>query len=408
MASDGKFRVGIVGLGAGTMNMIPELAANPNVRITAAADPRKPARERFAKEFGGQVFDDAVGVCASPDVDIVYVMSPDELHAEHAVMAAQGGKQILADKPMGITLEECDQVIAATEKAGVRIIVGHSQSLDLPILKMAEIAASGQLGKPMMTHTMFYSDWIYRPRVREELMQERGGSIVRRQGPIQVDILRMTGGGLVRSVKAMTRVADPDRPIDGAYTAMLEFEDGHVGVMTYNGYGYFDSSVLTYGYTLQGFPYEPGLHPSSHRRIKELGGIEAEEEFKEATRYGGRLNRSAEQKVSPDRRHAFFGFTLVSCERGDIRQTPTGLALYTADGEQPVELPAGPGYNHRYGAVEVGEMCAAMREDRPVRVHDGRWGKATLEVVLGILESARTRKEVQMHHQVAYKGVGVS
>ena len=87
-------------------------------------------------------------------------MTPDEMHAEHADLAAEHGKQVILDKPMGLTLEQCDDVIAATEKNGTRVIVGHSQSLDLVNLKIAEIANSGQLGKVVMIHTMFYSAWI--------------------------------------------------------------------------------------------------------------------------------------------------------------------------------------------------------------------------------------------------------
>ena len=407
MTTPKPMNVGVAGLGTGAMNMLPELNANPHVKIVAAADPRPQATERFTREFGGATYADAIDLCADPNVDVIYVMSPDDLHAAHAVAAAENGKQILLDKPMGITLEDCDAVIAAVEKNGVRCIVGHTQSLDPPNLRMAEIVNSGRLGKPVMIHTLFYSDWIYRPRQREELMQDHGGSIVRRQGPIQVDIMRMMGGGRVRSVRAHTSVVDPNRPIDGSYTAFLDFEDGHVGTMTYDGYGHFNSAELTFGYTLQGFPYDPALHVNSRKRIAELGGIEAEEVIKEASRYGGSANRSIDQKVSADRRQAFFGLTIVSCERGDIRQTPTGVVIHGDDGDEYIEIDGGAGYNRRYGEIEVDEMHAAMQENRPVRIHDHHWGKATLEVVLGIIQSAAERREITMHYQVEYKGMGV-
>jgi phthalate 4,5-cis-dihydrodiol dehydrogenase len=408
MASNKPMNIGIVGLGTGAMNMIPELNANPHAKIVAAADPRKQATERFAREFGGEIFDDAEALCASPNVDVVYVMTPDNMHARHAIMAAENGKQVLLDKPMGLSMAECDAVIRATEANGVRVIVGHTQSLDPPNLKMAEIVASGRLGKPVMIHTLFYSDWIYRPRAPEELMQDHGGSIVRRQGPIQVDIMRMMGGGRVRSVRAMTSHTDSDRPIDGSYTAFLDFEDGHAGTMTYNGYGHFNSAELTFGYTLQGYPSDPGLHSRTRKRIKDLGTSEAEEAVKEASRYGGSSNRSIDYPVSPDRRQAFFGLTLVSCEDGDIRQTPTGVAIHGDDGDEFIEVDGGPGFNRRYGDVEVDEMFAAIAEDRGVRIHDHYWGKATLEVVLGILQSAEERREVNMLYQVPYRGMGVS
>jgi phthalate 4,5-cis-dihydrodiol dehydrogenase len=408
MTTSKPFNVGVVGLGTGAMNMLPELHANPHARIVAGADPRPQALERFRREFAGETYADAEELCLSPNVDVVYVMTPDELHARHAVAAAEAGKQVILDKPMGLSLAECDSVIEAAERNGVRVIVGHSQSLDPPNLKMAEIANSGRLGKQVMIHTLFYSDWIYRPRAKYELMQERGGSIVRRQGPIQVDILRMMGGGRVRGVRAMTSVADPERPIDGSYTAFLDFEEGHAATMTYDGYGHFNSAELTFGYTLQGMSYDPGLHVKTRQRMKGFGDPDTEEAFKESTRYGGSANRSIEQRVSEERRQAFFGLTIVSCEHGDIRQTPTGLVVHGDDGEEQIDVFSGEGFNRRYGAVEVDEMHTAMAEDRGVRIHDARWGKATQEVVLGIIQSAQERREVNMRYQVPYRGQGVS
>ena len=239
-------------------------------------------------------------------------------------------------------------------------------------------------------------------------MQQRRGSVVRRQGPIQVDIVRMMGGGQVRSVRGKTHAIDPSRPIDGSFTAFLEFEEGHAATITYNGYGHFDSSELTFGYTLQGFPADPGLHVKTRRQIHDFGGIEAEEAFKESTRYGGSLNRPIEYPVKPDRRQAFFGLTLVSCERGDIRQTPTGVVIHGDEGTEHMSVYGGEGYNRRYGEVEVDEMHAAIVENRPVRIHDHYWGKATLEVVLGILQSSEEREQVDMLYQVPYRGMGVS
>ena len=398
---------GIIGLGAGAMNMIPELHANPNARIAAAADLRPAARERFTREFGGPAYESAEQLCADPNVDVVYVMTPDELHAEHTVMAAERGKQVILDKPMGLTLDECDAIIEAAERNGVRVLVGHSQSLDLPNIRLAEIANSGRLGKVVMLHSMFYSDWIYRPRAKYELMQERGGSIVRRQGPIQVDIARMIGGGNVRSVRARTNVADPDRPIDGSFTASLDFEEGHTATITYDGYGHFNSAELTYGYTLQGALMDPALHVNTRRRADAFPDLDAEEDYKDSTRYGGSLERPIGYPVSSDRRHAFFGLTIVACERGTMRQTPTGIIIHGDHGDEEIAVPAGDGYNRRYCSVEVDEMCRAVREDTPVRIHDARWGKATQEVVLAIIQSSDERREVFTQHQVPYRDRGV-
>ena len=82
------FNVGIAGLGTGAMNMLPELYANPHAKIVAGADPRPQALDRFRREFSAETYSDAEKLCASPNVDVVYIMTPDELHARHAVAAA--------------------------------------------------------------------------------------------------------------------------------------------------------------------------------------------------------------------------------------------------------------------------------------------------------------------------------
>ena len=72
-------RVGVVGLGSCFGNMLPELAAHPRARFTAAADLRQAALDRFAQEFGGEAHHSIESLCASPNVDAIYVFTPDHL-----------------------------------------------------------------------------------------------------------------------------------------------------------------------------------------------------------------------------------------------------------------------------------------------------------------------------------------
>jgi phthalate 4,5-cis-dihydrodiol dehydrogenase len=74
---------------------------------------------------------------------------------------------------------------------------------------MREIVAGGSLGRLRMINTWHFNDWIYRPRAPWELEAGQGGNLVFNRGSHQVDIVRLIGGGLVRSVRAMTGVWDP-------------------------------------------------------------------------------------------------------------------------------------------------------------------------------------------------------
>jgi phthalate 4,5-cis-dihydrodiol dehydrogenase len=405
MATNGAagkvLRIGVAGLGVGASNALGEPAGmrgHPHVRLVAGADPRPAARDRFAQEFSGETFADVEELCAKGNVDAVYILTPSRLHAAHAILAAEHGKQIILDKPMGLSLEECDAVLAAVARAGVRLLVGHSQSLDSGIVKMTEIVRGGELGRPVMIESSFYSEWLYRPRSADELEPGTGeGSLVMRQGPVQVDIVRMLGGGQARSVRAMTSVRDPARPVEGSYAAYLEFEDGTPATLTFNAYAHFNSAELTWGYGLGGHRVAQDAGVQARRQIKGFARPEDEWAYKDATRYGGAKARGIAR--AGESAHQFFGFTLVSCERGAIRQTPTGLRIYGDDAVRDVEVPA-----EHYTRVELDVLYRAWANDEPLAYNDGLWGRATTEVCLGILQSARERQEIRLTRQVALPG----
>lgn len=401
-ASKPVLRMGIAGLGAASVNALPSIAAHPNIRITAAADLRPAARDAFASQFDAETFESVEALCASPNVDALYIITPNELHAAHAILAAEHGKQIIGDKPMALSLEDCDTMLAAAERNGVRLLVGHSQGLDAPIVEMARLIASGELGKLIMVNTWFFSDWLYRPRSAEELDATRGEGLVLRQGPPQVDIVRMLGGGLAQSVRARTSSVDPMRPIEGSYSAFIDFEGGVPATLAYSAYAHFDSNELTFGIGLQGSPEQPDLNYRTRERLRGLGGADGERAVKEAGRYPGPLAKGLPD-VSRRPHHAFFGITVASCERGDIRQSPDGLFVYGDDGKREIALPPRERIGQRYTMTELDLLYHAWINDGPLAAYDGRWGKATLEVCLAIRRSAAEGREVPLAHQVPYR-----
>ena len=84
------------------------------------------------------------------EVEAIYVSSPHQLHAQHVQAAAKAGKHVLVEKPMAITIEQCDTMIDAARNAGIHLIVGHSHSFDRPILRLRELIESGEFGAVRM------------------------------------------------------------------------------------------------------------------------------------------------------------------------------------------------------------------------------------------------------------------
>lgn len=386
-------KLGVIGLGRAFTLMLPTFAADPRVKLCAATDPRPEARTLFASEFG-PAYETVEQLCADAQVEAVYVSSPHQMHAQHVQAAVKAGKHVLVEKPMAITLEQCNTMIDAARNAGTYLIVGHSHSFNRPILRLRELIQSGAFGKVRMISALNYTDFLYRPRRPEELITEQGGGVVFSQGAHQIDVVRLLGGGLVRTISAATGSWDLARPTEGAYSALLTFEDGTFASATYSGYGHFDSDEVVGGIDEMGQQKDRDRYGSARKALRFAASSDVEAALKAARNYGG----SAYKPAAPvrDLQHQHFGFVVTSCEKADLRPLPSGVMIYADETQRldpltPPQVPRSEVIDELYDAVV----------DRKPPLHSGEWARATLEVCLAILRSARERQQINLKHQVA-------
>src|SRR5260221_10554711 len=212
-----KLKLGAAGLGRAFSLMAETFARDPRIELVAGADPREAARKQFERDFHGKSFSAVDDLCALKDLDVIYVATPHQFHVGNVETACSFKKHVLVEKPMALSLDECRQMISAAERAGVRLVVGHSHSFDLPILKTKQLVDSGTFGRVRMITAVNFTDFLYRPRRPEELDTTRGGGAVFNQAAHQVEVARLLGGGRVKTVRAMTGDWDPSRPTEGAY-----------------------------------------------------------------------------------------------------------------------------------------------------------------------------------------------
>lgn len=86
----------------------------------------------------------------NPDIDIVYVVLPNSMHAEYTIRAAEAGKHVICEKPMAITVEECDRMIAACKRAGKRLSIGyrlHFEPYNKEMMRLGQYRVYGKLNK---------------------------------------------------------------------------------------------------------------------------------------------------------------------------------------------------------------------------------------------------------------------
>src|ERR1043165_791034 len=120
-----KLKIGVAGLGRAFAAMLPTFARDARVTLVAAADPRAEARRQFEADFQARVYPDVADLCADANVDVVYVATPHQFHAAHAIAALSAGKHALVEKPMALSVEECRRMISAARENNKQLIVGH-------------------------------------------------------------------------------------------------------------------------------------------------------------------------------------------------------------------------------------------------------------------------------------------
>lgn len=383
--------LGLVGLGGATLSMLPKFAKNVNYRIVAAADIDSEVLAAFNKDFpDAKTYTSVQDLCTNNDVELVYIATPNRFHSEHTIAAFAAGKHVLIEKPMTIEIAGSIAMIEAADKAGVLLGVNVKHSFEPRVRKVREMVRTKEFGKLRLINSWRYVDWLYRPRTPEELTPEWGGGIVWRQAPHQLDIVRTIGGGLVRSVRGMAGVWDSERRVPGAHATFMEFEDGAVATAMISGYDHYDSRLLVFGPDA----IDPARHASARRELRDSLSDGAEADAAAAERYGGDRAGSAVRETGLGGGWIMGGPTVVSFDHADVSFSRNGLEVFSDSDRYEIDL-RGP-KDGRDGRLDT--YYEAIVNGAPLPA-DGRWGMATLEVLLAIQQSGEERRELMLSHQ---------
>lgn len=411
-SSTRRINIGVIGIGVGGLEILRSVVQQPDiVHMAGGCDVVPVTRERFQERFpDAKVYGSADDLCADPDVDAVYIASPNRFHAEHTITAARHGKHVMVEKPMAISLKETEQMVEECDKAGVHLVCAHTASFALPYRVMRKVIESGAIGAVRAIHLIAYTDWMLRPRTPDELDFSQGGGVPYRQGPHQIDTVRLLGGGMVKNVWAKVGQWMPERPMPGYYSAHFNFEDGTLATATHNGYGYFTLSDVNGPATgrssidnlvhIRKEMRNGSRNEDADKQDLRIGGKIEAQQFADALRSdGGRGNFGRQITREPGDRSGLNdvgdpGTIFVSCERGDMRIGSQGVLIYDDDGVREVT-----GISNVHSRGEVHELYDAVVNGKPV-YHSGRWGMATAEAIFGMVESSQSGRVVELSHQV--------
>jgi phthalate 4,5-cis-dihydrodiol dehydrogenase len=342
-----------------------------------------PERTREAAEELGisRAYSSLHELVSDSGITAVHICSPNQVHHDQSKAALEAGKHVMCEKPLALTLKDCDAVVAAAERTGMRLIVGHTHAFDPNVREMRWILDSGELGQLGMILSFNYNDFLFRPHRADEFDAEVGGGIAFNQLTHQIEIVRLLGGR-IRAVRASVAALDRARGAAGHCTAFLDLESGAAASVTFSAYDFFDSDEWHHWIAEGGMPKPPNRHGAT--RTAFLVRTDEREAHRDLG-YGGRTLLD-EQPYLPH-----FGLLVVTCERGDMRLSPTGIVIHGLTGTREVAVPRGIGRPGQGDALDA--LWQAVREGQP-SIHDARWGRDTVAAILAVLQSSRTRQEV--------------
>ncbi|MDO8187347.1 Gfo/Idh/MocA family oxidoreductase [Conexibacter sp. JD483] len=236
-ANDYIRRIGLIGLGFAAWDLkLPSYAAIDGIELVAVADPSPAARERAQRELGipaERCFADPYELLRSGLVDAVDVSTPHHTHADLLVAAAEAGVAAACDKPLAMSLEEADRIVAASERSGTPIGVFRNFAHFPSHAKMRELVEQGAIGRPSFARVSAIG--VFAPdttganakswRLRSEVA---GGGITIDYGIHAIYLARGLLGGaeIVRVSATIDRVDVQAGDVEDRVSMRLETADG--------------------------------------------------------------------------------------------------------------------------------------------------------------------------------------
>jgi predicted dehydrogenase len=225
--------IGLIGGGNISETHARAARAIPDVEISAIYGTNTEKINRLCREFGGQAYSCLESFLAHRPMDLVAIGSPSGLHAEQGIAAARHGLHVLTEKPIDITVEQADKLIAEASKAGVKLGVFFQDRCKPDILRVKDAVAKGALGRPILAdaRVKWYRppDYYAKSRWRGTFALDGGGALIN-QAVHTLDLMQWIFGD-VKNVQATSSTALHAIEAEDTLIAMLEFSSGALGIL---------------------------------------------------------------------------------------------------------------------------------------------------------------------------------
>jgi len=226
-------RFGIAGFGLHAVRrLMPGFANARNCRVTALSRRDGARAQASAREFGIEhAFTSAAELCACPDVDAIFVASPDAIHLADVLEAVKYKKPVLVEKPMAMNAVEARRMVEAAATAGVLLGVAHVMRFEESVRWFKEKVASGAIGAPVLARAVFVAPLMSSPREWINNPQLATGGPLADVGVHCIDTLRYVLADEVGSVMAQAHY-ESKWVVEASGATLLRFSRGTLGTVS--------------------------------------------------------------------------------------------------------------------------------------------------------------------------------
>jgi predicted dehydrogenase len=229
-------RFGIIGFGLHAVKrLMPGFQRASRCRVVALSRRNLQQAEASARQFHVEhAFASAADLCACPEVDAVFVCSPDALHCADVLTAVKDRKPVLCEKPMAMNSAEAREMLEAARQAGVTLGIAHVMRFEESVKLVREHIAKGSIGRPQVARCDFFAPMLTTARTWVNDPKLATGGPLADIGVHCIDTLRFVLADEVRAISARAH-SDAHSVLEASASAVLEFASGAIGAVSVSG-----------------------------------------------------------------------------------------------------------------------------------------------------------------------------
>lgn len=223
-----KIRFGVIGAGGiADRRTIPGLLKCDKAELVAVMGPNAERTERLRAKYNAKyAYTNEEELLKNPEIDAVYIASPVDMHLPQAKLAADYGKHILLEKPLALTVEDAEELLAYCEARGVRVAAGFMMRFGTSVNEMKRAYESGRIGKLISAYAHFTCWYPDIPGSWRQIKEKGGGGALMDMGVHMIDLIHYVTGARTRQVAAMHDTLAFKYEVEDSSNVLLRLENG--------------------------------------------------------------------------------------------------------------------------------------------------------------------------------------